>query len=321
MLSGLSAASGNLTGRPAAAGNYTLALKITDANAKFVSRNVTLRIKEPAALAFDPLTLPNGRVATSYNGTLGATGGFPPYTFALKTGSALPTGLALAPTTGAITGKPTIAGTYKFTIVLKDSKGTTKEQEFTIIIDPYGMSISGPATISGAQFSAITPAQFTVTGGTANYTWSVTPALPAALLLNSKTGVVSGNLTAAIGNYTVVVKVTDGNLQSATRNLVVSITQPSPVSWVTPAILPEAKAGVAYTQDLIVTGGKPSYTYALKTGSTLPSGLTLAAGKISGTPRAEGTFKFTIVASDSQSPKATAEREFTLVIKPAEPLG
>jgi formylglycine-generating enzyme required for sulfatase activity len=323
-LSGLSASTGNLTGRPAAAGNYTLALKVTDANSRSANRTIALRVNESAALAFDPLTLPNGRVATSYNGTLGAKGGFSPYTFTLKTGSTLPAGLRLA-TSGEITGTPTTAGTYKFTVVLKDSKtptATTIEREFTLVIDAYGMSVGGPATITGKRYSSITPAQFTVTGGTANYTWSATPALPAALNLDSKTGLVSGDLTAAVGNYTVAIKVTDGNRQSATRNVTVSITQPTLVAWVTTATLPEGQVGVSYTElTLAATGGRPDYTYALKTGSTLPSGLNLSAGKISGMPRTAGTFKFTLVASDSQSPtKATAEREFTVVIKPAVPL-
>ncbi len=324
-LSGLSASTGNLTGKPAAAGNYTLALKVTDANSRSVTSNLTLRVNEPDALAFDPLTLPNGRVGTSYNGTLGAKGGFSPYTFTLKTGNALPAGLSLASATGVITGKPTTAGTFKFIVVLKDSKkptAATIEREFTLVIDAYGMSIDGLATITGKRYGSITPAQFSVTGGTANYTWSTAQALPAALNLDSKTGLVSGNLTAAVGNYTVAIKVTDGNRQFATRNLTVSITQPDPVVWVTPATLPEGQVGGNYTAvELAASGGKAPYTYALKIGNRLPSGLALSAGKISGTPRVAGTFKFTLVASDSQSPaKATAEREFTLVIKPAVPL-
>ena len=325
-LSGLSASTGNLTGKPAAAGNYTLVLKVTDANLRSANRTLTLRINEAAALAFDPLTLPNGKVATTYNGTLGATGGFSPYTFTLKTGSTLPAGLSLVSATGAITGTPSTAGTFKFIVVLKDSKkptAATIEREFTLMVDAYGMSIDGPATINGKRYSSITPAQFSVTGGTANYTWSATPTLPTTLALDSKTGLVSGDLTAAVGNYMVAIKVTDGNRQSATRNLTVSITQPDPVVWVTPATLPEGQVGGNYTAvELAASGGRAPYTYALKTGITPPSGLNLStAGKISGTPRAAGTFKFTLVASDSQSPtKATAEREFTLVIKPAVPL-
>jgi hypothetical protein len=175
-LSGLSPVAGNLTGKPAAAGNYTLVLKVTDANLRSANRTLTLRVNEPAALAFDPLILPNGRVGVTYNGTLGATGGFSPYTFTLKTGSTLPPGLGLATATGAITGKPTAVGTYKFFVLLKDSKtptATTIEREFTLVIDAYGMSINGPATITGKRYSTITPTPFTVTGGTA-ISWPVT---------------------------------------------------------------------------------------------------------------------------------------------------
>ncbi|MFZ9938251.1 MAG: putative Ig domain-containing protein, partial [Luteolibacter sp.] len=325
VLRGLSAATGNLTGKPGAAGNYTVALKVTDANKKFITRNVTLRVNEPAALAFDPLTLPKGKVAAEYTGTLGAKGGFPDYTFTLKTGSSLPAGLRLNPSTGAITGKPISAGNYSVVFVLKDSKKPTPgtvERTFPIVIDPYGMSINGPATITGKRYVSIAPAQFTVTGGEATYRWSVTPPLPPALDLDTTTGLISGNLTAAVGNTTVSLKVTDGNAQFATKNVTVVITAPEAVAWVTPATLPQGQVGVSYTAvELEASGGKAPYTYALKTGSTLPTGITLVAGKLSGMPRSAGTFKFTLIASDSQSPtKATAEREFTLVVKPAAEL-
>jgi hypothetical protein len=54
----------------------------------------------------------------------------------LGKGSKLPPGLKLGSTTGKITGKPTKAGSYPFTIKYTDSFGGTDTEEFSIIIAP-----------------------------------------------------------------------------------------------------------------------------------------------------------------------------------------
>jgi len=64
-------------------------------------------------------TLPGGQVGQAYNASIVVTGGVAPYTFTL-TGD-LPEGLALNPTTGAITGTPTKAQTSTFSVTIDDS--------------------------------------------------------------------------------------------------------------------------------------------------------------------------------------------------------
>lgn len=64
-------------------------------------------------------TLPAGTVGEAYNQTLTATGGTSPY-YWYKTAGSLPSGLALD-SSGNITGTPTTAGTYTFTIKVYDS--------------------------------------------------------------------------------------------------------------------------------------------------------------------------------------------------------
>jgi len=51
-------------------------------------------------------------------------GGNPPYTFSIFSGS-LPTGMSLNSTTGAITGTPTVTGTYSVVFRVTDSQGKT----------------------------------------------------------------------------------------------------------------------------------------------------------------------------------------------------
>ena len=61
--------------------------------------------------------------------------------------------------------------------------------------------------------------------------------------------------------------------------------------------LPAGFSGVLYSQTLQATGGTIPYTWSVSSGS-LPDGLTLsAAGLLSGTPTAAGTFGFTITCT------------------------
>jgi hypothetical protein len=77
----------------------------------------------PFNLAVTTATLPAGTVGQSYSDTLTASGGNPPYTWTVISGS-LPTGLKLHRSTGAITGKPS-AGGSTFTVEVTDTKTTS----------------------------------------------------------------------------------------------------------------------------------------------------------------------------------------------------
>jgi hypothetical protein len=65
-------------------------------------------------------SLPGGTVGVAYSTTLAATGGAPPYSWAVTSGS-LPAGLSLA-STGAITGTPSAPGTATFSVTVTDSQ-------------------------------------------------------------------------------------------------------------------------------------------------------------------------------------------------------
>ncbi|MGW0765437.1 Ig domain-containing protein [Streptomyces sp. NPDC002676] len=74
-------------------------------------------------LTLSPTTLKTAALNESYSTAVKASGGKAPYTYTAAT--ALPPGLTLNRTTGAITGKPTKAGSYTFMLAVADSTSPT----------------------------------------------------------------------------------------------------------------------------------------------------------------------------------------------------
>ncbi len=96
-------------------------------------------------------SLPSGQVGTPYSASLSATGGVPPYTFAI-TGGSLPPGLTLSNTaTGAITGTPTTTGTFTFTAQVTDVTGAVTTSGCSIVIGS-----APPPPTTGCNNSAAT---------------------------------------------------------------------------------------------------------------------------------------------------------------------
>src|ERR1019366_4401249 len=74
---------------------------------------------------------------------IAVTGGNTPYTFKVTTG-ALPGGLMLSPTTGQISGTPTAAGPFNFTVTATDStppNGVTVSAQFQITVQASGPNL------------------------------------------------------------------------------------------------------------------------------------------------------------------------------------
>lgn len=81
------------------------------------------------------------------------------------------------------------------------------------------------------------------------------------------------------------------------------------------AALLDGTVGESYTVALAALGGEAPYTWTLGEGSTLPDGLDLVDGQVTGTPTAEGAATVTLVVTDSAG--NTAERTLTVTINPA----
>jgi hypothetical protein len=93
------------------------------------------------ALQLVTSTLPGGTVSTVYSTTLTATGGTPPYSWSLASGS-LPAALTLS-SSGIISGTATAAGTNYFSLMVKDSAPTPQaaiQAESITVIPASGLT-------------------------------------------------------------------------------------------------------------------------------------------------------------------------------------
>ena len=300
---------GTLSGTPSAAGTFNFNVQATDSgfNTGTGSYSVTIN---PAPLTINPASLPNGTVGTAYNQTVVASGGIAPYGYSIISGT-LPTGLAINPSSGAITGTPTTLGSYNFTVQAADATPITGTRNYTVLIGTNILTIAPSTVPSGTRGMAYNQT-LTASGGTGPYTYAVTSgALPAGLSL-SAAGVISGTPSGS-GVSSFTIGATDSVANTGSQNYTLSIGTDS--LTVNPASLPAPVAGRPYSQSVSATGGTAPYTFSIAAGA-LPAGLTLNAttGLISGTPTGFATASFTVQALDINGNIGT--RAYTLTTRP-----
>ena len=206
--------------------------------------------------------------------------------------------VTLAPAT--VGGGPSGSTTANAVTVVS---GTTERVSFKVpksigvpAATPYQVSIAG-TTQAGAAFESSNSAALTVnalvsittsslatgtvgihysqtlsaSGGTGQYTWQVSSGnLPGVLSLNSAAGVISG-LPSTAGTLHCVLKVTDSDQSSTSKEFALTI-DPA-LSITTSSPLPTGTVGVNYSQTLRASGGS-GQSLSVSAGAS-PGGLSL----------------------------------------------
>ncbi|WP_211453034.1 putative Ig domain-containing protein [Collimonas antrihumi] len=320
----LNTATGTLSGTTVQAGNFPITVRATDSStgvgAPFsVQTSYTLAVAAPT-ISLSPSTVGGGTVALSYSATISAAGGVAPYAYSITSG-ALPAGLTLNASTGALTGTPTAAGTFSFTVRALDANNFNGSQAYSLTIAAATVTLN-PATLPNPTAEAPYSASLTAGGGTAPYSYAISSgALPSGLTLNASTGVLSGT-TNLSGTFNVSIRVSDSSTGagapfSATNSYALNVG--APAITLNAAVAAAPKVNVAYNQQFTAAGGVAPYTYALVSGS-LPAGLTLntTTGLLSGTPTAAGSFPFTVGATDAHN--FSGQQAVTLSVGQAQPV-
>ncbi|WP_213949602.1 putative Ig domain-containing protein [Luteibacter sp. dw_328] len=293
---GLTFTGDTISGTPTAAGPFNVSVTATDSLSFSSSPRAYSGTVAAPTITLTPGSVPAGVVGQAYSSALIAGGGTAPYTFS-STGT-LPPGVSLSPSTGVLSGQPTAAGTYNFTVTVTDSStGTgapfTKQLAYTLTVSPPTITIA-PTTLPAPAIGTPYTQSVTATGGSGTYTYAVTGgALPAGLTLSAG-GTLSGMPTAA-GTFSVTTTATDAFGSTGSR--LYSFTIAAPTITVSPGTLANAHVGQAFTGAFTASGGTPAYTIT-ETGA-LPPGLSFANGTISGTPTQAGSFPVTVHATDS----------------------
>jgi putative Ig domain-containing protein/Ig-like domain-containing protein len=100
------------------------------------STNVSIVVSQPGGggqpLVITTTVLGNGTKNVLYSQQVTATGGTPAYTWSLSSGS-LPSGVTIS-STGLIIGTPVVAGSFSFTVMVRDQAAHTATRNFKINI-------------------------------------------------------------------------------------------------------------------------------------------------------------------------------------------
>nr|DAF83392.1 MAG TPA: Serine-rich adhesin for platelets Beta, Adhesion, Carbohydrate/Sugar Binding [Caudoviricetes sp.]DAK00533.1 MAG TPA: Serine-rich adhesin for platelets Beta, Adhesion, Carbohydrate/Sugar Binding [Caudoviricetes sp.] len=139
-------ANGSISGTPTVVGTFNFMLHAQDRAGNYGARAYTVEIM-PVFISISPSALPTGILTTPYSVTISATGGNGgPFTFTVSAG-ALPDGLSFGGSTGVLSGTPTVARSFNFTIRAQDTDDNFSTR-------PYMVTIRDEAFTPALMFTA-----------------------------------------------------------------------------------------------------------------------------------------------------------------------
>ena len=178
------------------------------------------------------------------------------------------------------------------------------------------LTITNTSPLPPAMVNKPYSVTFTTSGGTAPITLDMFPTgqtLPTGVSFGS--GALSGTPVSTVGSpFSISIRATDSTIPTAsttTKSFTLTVV---PELSISTASLPNATAGVAYSQQISATGGAGSYTYSA---TGLPANLSIntSTGLISGTPTSAGTTSGIVVnVGDSSSPQFLTSRTYSLTV-------
>ena len=306
----LGTSSGTISGTPTAVGSFPVTIQVTDTSSlATASVTFTLSISAPSiVLAPQPASLPALTVGVTPTLTFIASGGTAPYTYSVSSG-VLPAGLTLN-ANGSVSGTPTTAASYSFTIQAADST--------TGAAAPYSgsQSYSNVQVNKGTATVTFTPSSLiqTFTGSPLSAAATITPSsIPVSELTFTYTGTGSttyGPTSAPptnAGTYSVSALLTDSNFTGSASAVAFIINKAT--ATVTLGNLAQTFTGSPLSATATTTPSglsTVSFTYTGTGGTTYPTSATA--------PTNAGSYT---VAATLTNANFTGTANGTLIISPA----
>jgi hypothetical protein len=219
----LNPTTGVISGTPTAAGTSSFTVRVADTGGQADTQALSILINPSSPPNITTTSLPGGTVGLAYSEGLQATGGTGTLVWSLSGGS-LPANLTLS-SVGTISGTPTNTGTSNFTVMVTDALTQSDTQ-------PLSIAVSAALTITTTSLPDATVGHsysktLQRSGGVSPFIWSVTPALPTGLSLNTSTGTISGTpAKGTAGTYSLTFTVEDSSTptkQTASMGLSLTI--------------------------------------------------------------------------------------------------
>ncbi len=277
--------------------------------------SITVNDVAPSALSY---TTPNVYTIETEIEALNPTiSGGPVVAYSIE--PALPVGLSFDETTGVISGTPTdITPVADYVVTATNSGGSTTA---TISIDVNDFVLTGFAyeTPQVLTKGVIVKGISSVIEKGTPLSYSVSPALPAGLSLDTATGVISGTPTAitAAANYTVTAV---NEISSADFTIAITVNDVAPYNLTYYGVGTLKNGRTAEPMVPTVSGG-PVVSYSIS--PSLPAGLSFdtATGVISGTPTAvtaESNYEVTATNTGGSDVSTVTIEVVDISIKPSQ---
>lgn len=269
----------------------------------------TSRVDLVSVMAEDPVTV---------TAPVNASGGVG--TFHFEISPALPPGLAMNASDGSISGSAVgESAETVYTVTISDSIAQRASATFSLRVFPTLKTFVFNASETHRVNDTVSYTPATTSGGLRPYHYTVTPALPAGLVMNEGTGAVTGIATAASAFTTYTYTVMDGLGHFVTGKFSLLIEPELSAITVTPTISVVADANVMEIP-IKAEGGLGLHHFSVQ--PALPAGLTMdeLSGAIKNIPGTRIELSpetvYSVTVTDSANPRQSASATFKLGVSP-----
>jgi hypothetical protein len=305
----------SIEGKSTTAGTFDFALKISDASGLSASYGYSITITVQT-ITVSPTTLPDAQPGIAYSETLTASGGTPPYQFALEPGDSPPPGIFLS-SSGVVSGTTTLLDNSRFEVHVTDAKGLTGSTVYTLLSQggPITLTANLPRGSLGVPYTG----SISASGGTPPYQLIPIYGYPPTGIEDvGDNGTFTGTPNYP-GTYTFLEGVYDRDRKTGSAWVTITVDGTRSLT-LGPDTLPNAYLGKAYSAPLTVSGGLAPYRFDFGYGSTMgPTFYFVNGAMVSDGPTRVCTLTFTVDVTDSLGD--TTSKQYTIqVLDPNGPL-